>query len=268
MTTPNYPRLARGRRCPACNPLHPGIIATVLLAFGAGVASAQPLAVTTTSLASGTAGVAYSQTLAASGGTGGNVWSVIGGSLPAGLSLTAAGVIIGTPAAPGLANFTVQVRDSSNATATQPLSITIASTQLTVMTTSLANGTVGVAYSQQLAANGGTGGNSWSVVAGSLPAGLLPSAAGLISGTPTSAGTANFTVQVTDSSNATATMALSITIAPAPLTVTTSSLANGTVGVAYSQPLVASGGAGGYAWSVASGSLPGGLSLSAAGVIS
>ena len=70
-------------------------------------------------------------------------------------------------------------------------------------------------------------------------------ASGTISGSPTTAGSSNFTVQVKDSSNATDTQALSITIASPPLTVTTSSLPNGTVGSAYSQTLAASGGAAG-----------------------
>src|SRR6185436_11749609 len=125
----------------------------------------------------GTVGATYSQTLAASGGTGGNAWSIASGPLPTGLSLTAAGVISGTPTTAGTTNFTVQVTDSSSATATKPLSITITPTQLTVTTLSLANGTVGATYSQTLAASGGTGGNAWSIASGPLPAGLSLSAA-------------------------------------------------------------------------------------------
>ncbi len=225
------------------------------------------LTITTTSLPNGTVGTAYSQTLAASGGTGGYAWSVTSGSLPAGLSLSAGGTIAGTPSAAGPANFTIQVKDSSNTTATQPLTITIAPARLTITTTSLAGGTVGTTYSQTLAATGGTGGYAWSVASGSLPAGLSLSAGGTIAGTPSAAGPANFTIQVKDSSNATATQSLTITIAPAGLTITTTSLPNGTVGTAYTQTLAATGGTGGYAWSVTSGSLPAGLSLSAGGTI-
>jgi len=227
-----------------------------------------PLIVTTSSLPNGTVGSAYNQTLSASGGTGGNAWSISTGSLPAGLSLSASGTISGTATAAGTANFTVQVKDSSNATASQALSITVAPAPLTVNTSSLANGAVGAGYSQTLLASGGTGGYAWSTSAGTLPPGLSLSASGAISGTPTAAVTANFTVQVKDSSNATAAQALSIAIAPAPLTVTTSSVPNGTVGAAYSQALVASGGTGGNTWSISTGSLPAGLSLSASGAIS
>jgi hypothetical protein len=227
-----------------------------------------PLTITTTSLPNGTVGAAYSQTLVASGGTGGYSWSATAGSLPAGLTLAAGGGISGTPTTAATANFTVQVKDSSNATATQALSITIAPPQLTVTTTSLPNGTVGAAYSQTLAASGGTGGYTWSTTGGALPAGLTLAAGGSISGTPTTAATANFTVQVKDSSNATATQPLSITIAPSQLTITTTSLPNGTVGAAYSQTLAASGGTGGYSWSTTAGSLPAGLTLAAGGSIS
>lgn len=88
---------------------------------------------------------------------------------------------------------------------------------LSVTTTSLPNGTAGTAYSQSLAATGGTPPYTWGLVQGLgvLPAGLSLSSGGVISGTPTTAGTYNFTVQVTDSANATAQRALSIVIGAA-----------------------------------------------------
>jgi hypothetical protein len=81
-----------------------------------------------------------------------------------------------------------------------------------VTTSSLPDGTTGTAYSQTLAATGGTSPYTWSLAAGTLPAGLALSAAGVISGTPTEAGTSSFTVQVTDAASASGTKALSITI--------------------------------------------------------
>jgi len=87
---------------------------------------------------------------------------------------------------------------------------------LSVSTTTLPNGTVGVAYSQTLAATGGTSPYTWAVTVGTLPAGLtLAGATGVISGTPTTAATSTFTVTVTDASSATASQSLSITIAAA-----------------------------------------------------
>ncbi|MEW6127080.1 MAG: putative Ig domain-containing protein, partial [Acidobacteriota bacterium] len=87
---------------------------------------------------------------------------------------------------------------------------------LSIVTTSpLANATTGQAYSQTLVASGGTAPYTWSLVSGSLPAGLTLSSSGVISGTPTTAGTANFTVQVGDSGQATAQKAFAITVSAA-----------------------------------------------------
>ena len=72
--------------------------------------------------------------------------------------------------------------------------------RLKITTSSLPNGAVGSAYSTTLTATGGTLPYSWTVTSGALPAGLTLSNDGTISGTPTSAGQSNFTVQVTDSS--------------------------------------------------------------------
>jgi len=88
---------------------------------------------------------------------------------------------------------------------------------LTVTTTSLPGATVGTAYSQTLASSGGTGATTWSISVGALPSGLsLNASTGAITGTPTTAGTVNFTVMVTDSATPTAstdTQALSIVVA-------------------------------------------------------
>jgi hypothetical protein len=84
-----------------------------------------PLTITTTSLPSGTVGTAYSQTLKASGGQGAIAWLVTSGAPPAGLQLSSAGVISGTPTAVGSSSFTVQAKDSVGTTATQNLSIAI-----------------------------------------------------------------------------------------------------------------------------------------------
>ncbi len=87
---------------------------------------------------------------------------------------------------------------------------------LTITTSSpLPSGTVGVAYSETLAASGGNPPYSWSMTVGALPNGLTLSSSGMIAGTPTAAGTANFTVQVSDSSAETASASFSLTIATA-----------------------------------------------------
>lgn len=110
---------------------------------------------------------------------------------------------------------------------------------LSITSTSLSQGQVGSAYSQTLAASGRVTPYTWSVVSGSLPAGLtLASATGVISGTPTAAGTSTFTIQVADaeSTPVTATASFSLTVVPAPVpvasaTVLTSSSASPGVGM-------------------------------------
>jgi hypothetical protein len=85
---------------------------------------------------------------------------------------------------------------------------------LTITTTGLPDGSQVFAYSATLQATGGTPPYGWSIISGSLPPGLtLNSSTGVISGTPTGAGTYNFTVQVTDSASNTATANLSILVA-------------------------------------------------------
>ncbi len=181
---------------------------------GGGTTSPPPpppsLTVSTASLPGGTVGVAYSATLAATGGAPPYTWSLTAGALPAGLSL-AGSTISGTPTTPGTSNFTVQASDGSQS-GTQPLSITIAAagSTLTVTTTSMPSGTVGVSYSGTLAATGGAPPYTWSLASGTLPAGLSLSGS-TISGTPTTPGTSAFTVQASDGTQSD-TQALSITI--------------------------------------------------------
>ena len=92
------------------------------------------------------------------------------------------------------------------------------------------------------------------------------SAAGQISGTPTTAGLASFTAKVTDNVAATATAALTINITAASSPViTTLTLPAATTGVAYSQALAETGGTAPFTWSISAGALPDGLALSAAG---
>jgi hypothetical protein len=105
-----------------------------LEAPGSGTPPASPLAVVTTALPNGTVGTSYSVTLSASGGTAPYTWSITGGSLPAGLSLSSSGAITGTPSSLGSSTFTVQVTDSTTPTAmtaSQALSISVGPAMLT-----------------------------------------------------------------------------------------------------------------------------------------
>jgi uncharacterized protein (TIGR03437 family) len=236
--------------------------------------AAQPLSIviagtpsiTTSSLPAGDVEVAYSQQLAATGGTTPYTWTLSTGTLPGGLSLSSSGLISGNPTTAAISNFSVSLKDNvGGAAGPVSLSITI-NPSLAITTSSLPNGSVGVAYSQTLTNSGGTSPFTWSVSSGSLPGGLtLTPSTGLISGTPNTAGTSNFSVTVKDSvGGVSPAKSLSITIG-AGVTITTSSLPGGEVNVAYSQTLGATGGTPPYTWSVSSGSLPAGLTLTPSG---
>ncbi|HEY2233538.1 MAG TPA: putative Ig domain-containing protein, partial [Candidatus Angelobacter sp.] len=132
-------------------------------------------------------------------------------------------------------------------------------------------GVSGLTYSTSLNFFGGNAPAVWAVVNGALPPGLaLDGPTGIISGTPTASGLFSFSVSLTDTSAPTPSVAfrnLSITIAQ-PLLITTTSLADGVVGSSYTQTLSATGGDANFNWTLSSGSLPAGLTLSSSGVIS
>ncbi len=166
-----------------------------------------PLTITTSVLSGGNVGGVYNQTLAATGGIPGYVWSLNPASnpLPAGLTLNPTGVISGIPTTVGSTTITVKVTDSVAGTVTKDLNITInppGVLPVTIITTALSGGTVGSPYSTTVTASGGTGALTWSVVSGALPSGLsLNPSTGMISGTPTTQGVSNFTIQAQDSGN-------------------------------------------------------------------
>jgi hypothetical protein len=238
--------------------------AAVPLAATGTLAAAATLAVSTASLPAGTTGTAYSQTLIATGGTTPYTWSRKSGSLPAGLILSTAGVISGTPTTAGTSTFTVQVKDKSAKTATKSLSISVVVGVLTISSSTLVDGYLTTTYSQTLAATGGKTAYAWSITSGSLPTGLsLAAATGKISGTPTAAGTKNITIQVKDANNTTVSKPLTITVYTLPA-ISTTSLPAGDIDTDYSQTLTATGGKGPLTWSMSSGTMPAGLALNAA----
>jgi hypothetical protein len=181
------------------------------------------LAITSTSLPGATAGTNYSNNLSATGGVTPYNWNISVGSLPTGMNLSG-NTISGIPTTAGTVSFSIQVNDASGGSQTAAVSIVVApAPPLTVVTTSgsLPQGVVSSSYaSTQLNATGGFQPyTSWIVVVpgtGTLPPGLSLSTSGQITGTPTTAGTYPFTVQVTDSATPTASTAqanLSITVA-------------------------------------------------------
>ncbi len=226
-----------------------------------------PLKISSTALPEAPIGKPYSTSLDAAGGTGAFTWSVSGGSLPPGLSISpGSGAITGTATVLGKSSFTVHLADAGPPTQFTSKTLTIKVVKpLAVDTSSLPGGTVGGAYSQPLAAVGGTPPYSWSISpgTGSLPSGLaLDPKTGKISGTPTSAGGSNFTVEVSDAAlpSQSSTESLSVSVVN-PLALGTLVLPSAVLNSSYSQTLTASGGDQPYSWSVLSGSLPAGLTL-------
>ncbi|HKV48575.1 MAG TPA: putative Ig domain-containing protein [Candidatus Acidoferrales bacterium] len=230
---------------------------------------------TTTSIPTGAMnGVPYTATVAAQYGTAPLTYYIDSGSLPAGLTLNPnSGQIVGTPTFPGpgsqTSNFVVQVKDFNGSIAATPLalSITVAGPPPLSASASLPQGFIGAGYSGTIASNGGVTPLSFGVSSGSLPGGLtLNSNSGQITGTPTTTGTSSFTVSVTDSAVPThqsASVPGSITVSnPPAFHITTTSVPNGATAAGYSALLQAQGGIPPYTWTLVSGQLPAGLTLS------
>ncbi|WP_306903959.1 putative Ig domain-containing protein [Arthrobacter pascens] len=144
----------------------------------------------------GTVGTAYSYTFTASG-IPAPTFTVSSGSLPAGLTLSSAGVLAGTPTSPGVSTYTVTASNGTTpAATTAPLTLTITAAPVAPAFTASTppdTGTVGTAYSYTFTASG-VPGPAFAVSSGSLPAGLNLNSFGVLSGTPTSPGTSTFIV--------------------------------------------------------------------------
>ena len=130
----------------------------------------------------------------------------------------------------------------------------------------LPDGVVTGPYSVTLSASNGTGPYSFSVTSGTLPPGITLSQSGALTGTPTKGGTFAFTVQATSSGAGPGTRAYTIKVGLV-LAPTSALLPGGTTGVAYSQPLTATGSNPPVAWTITGGALPPGITLGADGVV-
>ena len=148
---------------------------------------------------------------------------------------------------------------------------------LTISPAALPNASLGVFYSQQLSASGGTGLYTFTVPAGTLPPGLTLSSSGLLSGTPTVVNPQTFTITVRDSASCAGSRTFTMTVVegtpPPPgcpvITLDPTTLPNGVVGVEYSQQITALGALTAVTFTRTAGDLlPAGLTLSPSGLIS
>jgi hypothetical protein len=223
----------------------------------------------------GLTGVQYTNQLYYAGGRSPIQWSVATGALPPGLTLDAqSGIVSGRPRQAGTFNFTARVTDSNQQVANSgPLTITVRIGPLSVLTagTQVA-GRTGVDYSLLLGALGGASPYTWAVASGTLPPGLsVGTTTGLITGKPSQVGSFTFIVRVTDSvGTVAASDPIRIDVTAGPLIITSAGdLTAGKVNTAYTHQLAALGGRTPYAWAIATGALPAGLTLNpASGVIS
>ncbi|MCU0116598.1 Ig domain-containing protein, partial [Curtobacterium flaccumfaciens] len=228
------------------------------------------------SLPAATAGSAYSQNLSASGGTAPYTFAVTAGALPAGLSLSVTGVLSGTPIATGSFDFTATATDSggSPTSGNRAYTLTVAGATVALPATSLPAGIAGQAYSGALTpATGGIAPYTCAVTAGALPAGItLNGSSGALTGTPGNVGSFAFSVTATDSTSGTPSPG-NAELLPEHRRATNPSLHHPRCrpparGTAYGQALSASGGTAPYTYTLASGTLPAGLTLASNGTLS
>jgi len=230
------------------------------------IVTAPALALGTISVPStGYAGFAYSGSATAKGGMGALIWTAVG--LPAGVSIAGNGVISGSPASAGVNTVTLTVTDSIGQAKSVSPTVTIQTAAPLVLGTIHlpASGYVDHTYSGLASAAGGVGTRIWS--ASGLPNGVSVTSAGVISGTPLSAGVFNVTLSVQDKLGQIATFNKTVTINVVPaIVVGTLNTPLGLIKTAYSGSVSATGGAGTLKWT--STNLPSGLKVSATGVLS
>lgn len=233
----------------------------------------------TSSLPSGTVGTAYSTTISATPVLpfGGYSYSRTAGNLPPGLTLNQlSGVISGTPTITGTSTFTVTATNANECSGSRSYTLTIGSCPtITISPTSFPAGTVGTFYGQTVSVSGGVPPYTFQLASGNFPPGLGLSSIDIsilgLFGTPTISGTFSFTLRATAANGCTGTRPYTMTINGGCPTITvnpaTGSLPSGTRFLSYSTSLSASP-SGSYSFSLVSGTLPLGFTLSPSGFIS
>ena len=176
--------------------------------------------VTPTTVPAATRGFAYSRTFSATGGVGAYTYTVSAGALPAGMTLSAAGVLSGTPTTTGSFNFTVRATDQSTGSGpysgTVSLALVVNAAAITVTPATLPGVMAGLPFEQTLSATGGSGAYTYAVTAGALPSGIILTTSGRLVGRSYTVGTFNFTVTATDAFGNTGTAALSLAVLARP----------------------------------------------------
>lgn len=165
-------------------------------------------------LPGGTVGRAYSASLSAEGGAPPYAFAITG-ALPPGITF-AAGSLSGTPTQAGRFDITGQVTDSRGRSVNRQYAIVISPPPPLSVSGTPGAGTVGTPYVQvQFTATGGVAPITFS--GSSLPPGLTLSSSGLLSGTPTQAGSFSISVSARDAFGAEGSGSFPVTIVLPPV---------------------------------------------------
>jgi len=209
-------------------------------------------------------------------------WYVAGGTLPAGLTLSASGKLSGTPTTAGSSSFVVKALYRTKS-GTNTYQVSVTNLQVSLGSAALPNATQGATYSYDLKPRLSVSGDpgyspssvNWSLASGALPAGLSLGSDGVITGVATAEGTYPFTVRAAYRTRSGA-QTYQVVVGAITVGLQSATLPDAMQGTAYSYDLKTllsvSGDAAystgtGVSWSVTSGALPAGLSLGANGVI-
>jgi Putative Ig domain/Kelch motif/Galactose oxidase, central domain len=177
-------------------------------------------------------------------------------------------VPVGWVAGTGLGSVPYAVNGFDWNTFTDTTTVQYDTSGVSLSPATLPNLPIGIPYSQTITMVGGTPPENFTISAGALPTGLVMDSSGNITGTPTVAGTFNFTVFATDSNGCFAQQSYTVTVFCPTITLSPGTLPNGTTGTPYLATITASGGIVPYTFKVTGGALPPGLSLSLGGVLS
>jgi hypothetical protein len=227
------------------------------------------LTIQSQSVPGGTVGQAYSQTLTALAVTSTNPvqgspasasWTIQSGNLPAGVTLSTAGVLSGTPTTEGSYTFVVRADGGGSVSDTETETLVI---RQPIVVSSPFRGAqkseVGVSFSATQTATGGNGTFTWALASGSAPAGLELAPDGTISGTPAAPGRFAFVMHVTDGEGRVATVNATLVVAP-KFEITSLKLKSAKAGAPYRTTITTVGGVAPAVWTVR-GKLPVGVTF-------